>query len=194
MSAEPVKNSLENQASPENHDVNYEVGNSTKQKREVSTQVSPGRERRRRKCKKVKISDLSRWERLQAGCLELMQELDDLGKEMEEEHLRRNWFTGVRVLLNRPIHSMWVKINTLLSYANIWVITAFYCSVLSHRRLIFWTSPFLTWVLWSSYLQKSRFSNYRVSNFTKTTNIRWVARSYRSRKHLRQGDAYNCLP
>ena len=72
----------------------------------VSQQVSTKHDRRRRKRRKVEISDPSRWERLHAGCLELIQELDDLGKAVEEEYLCRNWFSGVRILVNRPIHSM----------------------------------------------------------------------------------------
>ena len=68
--------------------------------------VSPKPERRRRKRRKVEISSPSRWERLHKGCLELLQELDDLEKAVQDDHLRRNWFTGVRILLHRPIHSM----------------------------------------------------------------------------------------
>ena len=68
------------------------------------TIVSQDRERQRRKRRKVRLSDPSRWEPLHSGCLQLLQELEDLEKAVEEDYLRRNWFSRVRILLNRPIH------------------------------------------------------------------------------------------
>ena len=78
-----------------------EVGESS----DTHAPESPELERRKKKRRKIDISSPSRWDRLHRGCLELLQELDDLEKAVEEEHLRRNWFTGVRIFLNRPIHS-----------------------------------------------------------------------------------------
>ena len=71
-----------------------------------SDEESTYRPRLTRKRKKMERTDPNRGDRFQRECDELIRELDDLEKAVKEDYLRRHWFTGVRILLNRPIHSV----------------------------------------------------------------------------------------
>ena len=61
--------------------------------------------RTRKKRRTMKNSVTARLENLESDCSQLIEELEDLEKEVVDDYHRHHWFRGIRILVNRPIHS-----------------------------------------------------------------------------------------
>lgn len=68
--------------------------------------ASSERKRGRRKRLRVGFSESSLTDQFHEDCLQLERELDELRGDFEEDYLRKHWFTGTHIFVNRPIHSM----------------------------------------------------------------------------------------